>query len=70
MRERDQERRKWLLELSLGHKEIGRCPASSLAPTGDFISSGYIKFPSLSALYILGAPICPCVNLCLFVFII
>jgi hypothetical protein len=35
-------------------------------PTGDFLSSGFIKFLSLYKLSVLGAPICPCVNLCLF----
>ena len=54
------------MELSQGQKEIRRCPALSLAPTGDILSSGYIKFPSLSVLF--GAPICPRVNLCLFLF--
>jgi hypothetical protein len=33
---------------------------------GDILSSGYIKFSTFSVLSVLGAPVCPCVNLCLF----
>ena len=68
MREREKEREregKWISEVSLGQKEIRICPAFSLAPTGDILSSGYIKFSTLSVLSVFGAPICPCVNFCL-----
>jgi hypothetical protein len=51
-----------------GTEEIVRCPAFSLAPTGDTLSSGYIKFSTLSVLSVFGAPICPRVSLCLFLF--
>jgi hypothetical protein len=69
MRIREMKREgKWISELSQGQKEIGRRPASFLAPTGDILSSGYIKFSTLSVLSVLGAPICPCVSLCLFLF--
>ena len=69
MREREIKREgKWILEVSQGQKEIGRRPVFSLAPTGDILSSGYIKFSTLSVLSVFGAPICPRVNLCLFLF--
>jgi hypothetical protein len=64
-RERGREREiegKWISELSQGQREIGRHPASSLSPTGNILSSGYIKFSTLSVLSVLVAPICPCVN--------
>ena len=51
------------MKLSQGQREIGGCPVLfSLAPTGDILSSGYIKFSTLSVLSVLVAPICPCVN--------
>ena len=53
------------MELFQGQKEIRRQPAFSLAPTGDILSSGYIKFSTLSVLSVFGAPICPYVNVCL-----
>jgi hypothetical protein len=56
------------LELSQGQREIGRRPASSLAPTGDILSFGYIEFSTLFVLPVLGAPICPCVSSCMFLF--
>ena len=59
---------KWILELSQGQREIRRRPVFSLAPTGDILSSGYIKFSTLSVLSVFGAPICPRVNSCLFLF--
>ena len=69
MREREIKREgKWILEVSQGQKEIGRRPVCSLAPTGDILSSGYIKFSTLNVLSVFGAPICPCVNSCLFLF--
>jgi hypothetical protein len=71
MREREKEREregKWISEVSLGQKEIRICPAFSLAPTGDILSSGYIKFSTLSVLSVFGTPIFPLVNLCLFLF--
>ena len=66
MRKRDQERRK---------KDFGALPGTegnlemycfSLPHTGDIHNSGYIKFSTLSVLSVFDAPICPCVNLCLF----
>jgi hypothetical protein len=69
MREREMKREgKWISELSQGQKEIWRHPAFSLAPTGDILSSGYIKFFTLSVLSVFGAPFCPHVNSCLFLF--
>ena len=59
---------KWISELSQGQKEIGRLLASSLAPTVGILSSGYIKFSTLFVLSVFGAPICPRVNSCLFLF--
>ena len=56
------------MELSQEQREIWRRPASSLAHTGDIHNSGYIKFSTLSVLSVLGAPISPHVNLCLFLF--
>jgi hypothetical protein len=37
-------------------------------PTGDILGSGYIKFSTLPVLSVFGAPICPHVNLYLFLF--
>ena len=68
MRKRDQERRK---------KDFGALPGTegnlemycfSLPHTGDIHNSGYIKFSTLSVLSVFGAPICPHVNSCLFLF--
>jgi hypothetical protein len=68
-REREIKREgKWISELSQGQREIGRCPIFSLVPTGDTLSSGYIKFSTLSVLSVFGAPIFQCVNLCLLLF--
>jgi hypothetical protein len=58
MRERDQERRK--IDFKSSPKDRRK--------SGDVLSSGYIRSPTLSVLSVLGAPICPCVNLCLFLF--
>jgi hypothetical protein len=69
MRERELKREgKWISELSQGQREIWRHPAFSLAPTRDILSSGYIKFSTLSLLSVFGAPICSHVNSCLFLF--
>ena len=40
-----------------------------LVPTGAILSSCYIKFSTLSVLYVFGAPICPSVNSGLFLFL-
>ena len=45
--------------------KLGDVLLFSLAPTGDILSSGYIKFSTLSVLSVFGAPICPRVNSCL-----
>jgi hypothetical protein len=45
-----------------------RCSPFSLVRTGDILSSGYIKFSTFSALSVFGAPNCPYVNSCLFLF--
>ena len=49
-----------------GHQEMS-C-FCFLVPTVDILSSGYIKFSTLSVLSVFGAPICPHVNSCLFLF--
>ena len=54
--------------MSFSWFQLRKCPAFSLAPTGDILSSGYIKFSTLSVLSVFGAPICPHVNSCLFLF--
>ena len=48
--------------------KLGDVLLFSLAPTGDILSSGYIKFSTLFVLSVFGAPICPRVNSCLFLF--
>jgi hypothetical protein len=40
----------------------------SLAPAGDILSFDYIKFSTLFVLSMFGAPICPRVNSCIFLF--
>jgi hypothetical protein len=49
-----------------GHEEM----SCFLVPTGNILSSGYIKFSTLSLLSLFGAPVCPCVNSCLSVFVL
>jgi hypothetical protein len=67
-RERDQERRKMDFRALLGTEGNWETSFFLLAPTEDILSSTYFKFSTLSVLPVLGAPICPHFNLCLFLF--
>ena len=61
-RERERERRKMDFRAPPGiegHQKM----SCFLVPTGDILSSGYIKSSTLSVLSLFGAPVYPCVNL-------